>query len=502
MVIPKGDLLQAALSSLNGEGYFVLDNTGRYVAFNSVHRSAMLKIAGRPPELGLVLINLLLAPPRASSDPGRKTLSPKHRPMHLALNEALAGAKACGIMYSFDDHQPKLEVALTPIQISTTVAGILGKHDAPVGRPISVDETEVPAPIAQLSHGVLNELNNLSVGLSGLLETFHQEAPSVATYSTTIEILEQIRSRAERARRIARTIRSRAMSPPSHELELDPWLIDIEPTLKARAPASAVHVERGVGQARIIADQAELKEALFELVQNASEAGASRITVRSHHASATAHQGQARPSIFLEVKDNGEGIESARIQRVFEPYVGSRKHAQGLGLTRVKSIVGTHHGRLYINSVTRGTTVRMEFPLSDRDEADTQDLSFTLPEPQTCMILVVDDAPEVRRVLGRVLRNAGHEVLEAEDGIDALEKLDQQPQLPDLIVLDLMMPRMDGIETYGALRTRSEQLPILITSGYHPSSLDFLTTDNRARFLPKPFSPTEVLASVEQLLSR
>lgn len=121
-------------------------------------------------------------------------------------------------------------------------------------------------------------------------------------------------------------------------------------------------------------------------------------------------------------------------------------------------------------------------------------------DPGAAEVLIVDDSREVRRVLGRMLRHSGYESLEASDGVDALELLDTR-ELPDVVVLDLMMPRMDGVETYHALRERSTELPILVISGYHPSSLDFMSEDPKARFLPKPFSPSEVLEALAGLLA-
>ncbi|MBX2810927.1 MAG: response regulator [Myxococcales bacterium] len=499
MGIPERDLLRDAVASMTGEGYFVLDLMGRYVAFNNVHKEMMSGAAELSPQIGEFFLHLLY--PGSKSD-----ISPPSHSLQNAFTDALSGVVTVGSVRQAGGIKLEFEIKFSPLG-SPEIRGVIGRHPGPGGRRIPLAVEPVPAPIAQLSDGVLNELNNLGVGLSGVLETLNQSAAMSSgeaqlSQRVAIELLEQVRTRAERARRLGRTIRSQAMPSPDAEMDVDVWLADLEPKLQARAPGVKLHVERGLGNARIIAHTQELEDALFELVQNAAQAHADHIVVRSRLELSTSTQ--SPKTMTLEVEDDGEGICKERIDRVLEPYVGSRKHTQGIGLTRVKSIAGTHGGSVAIRSgPSGGTIVALHLPLSHRNEPETMDLHVeTFQPPPQQSILVVDDAPEVRRVLGRVLRNAGHDVFEAEDGLDALEKLSERHTMPDLIILDLMMPRMDGIETYRELRMRSEILPILITSGYHPSSLDFLTTDGQARFLPKPFSPTEVLASVDQLLSK
>ncbi|MEL6184582.1 MAG: response regulator, partial [Myxococcota bacterium] len=431
-------LLRAAIELIADCGFFVLDEEGRYVAFNGHHAAAIESFAGRPPRVGEPYLDAL-----------KRT-----RP------EATAAAPT-RIQSTEDRLRAGVEVQFSPLGPG---GAMVGQH-APLVAPSP--DAPTPCPIPRLAEGVLNELNNLGVGISGALEALSGSTPAVSAAS---ELLEQVRERSSRAARLGQVINSSVMAPPSVEVEVDALLVALEHDLRSVTRAK-VAVERDAARARVRAEVREIRDALLEVVRNAEEASADHVTIRSRVVS-EAEDGPPWPSIEIAVEDDGEGLHPDHVARYFEPYVGSRKGAQGLGLTRVRSIARAHGGAVVVSTTAEGRTcicLRLPRVVDERKVEPA-------PEPtvrEHQRILVVDDAPEVRRVLGRVLRHDGHEVAEAEDGIDALEKLDAAEHYPDLIVLDLMMPRMDGVETYNALRARKARLPILITSGYHPSSLAF-----------------------------
>lgn len=472
----ESTLLRAAIELFADGGYFVLDEEGRYVAFNDVHAAAIASYAGRRPRVGEPYLEALAR------------LDASSKPASRSLLQAL-GRDAKGPSDLPGDGSFGVEVQFSPL----SPGGVVGRHP-----PLFPPSPEVPTscPMPRLAEGVLNELNNLGVGISGAIEALSGATPAVSAAS---ELLEQVRQRASRAARLGQVINSTVMAPPAVEVEVDALLVNLEHDLRSATPAQ-VAIERNAEGGRVRAEVREIRDALLELVRNAGEASASHITIRSYLPSGV-DDGPPWPSLEIAVEDNGEGLSAEQVGRFFEPYTGSRRGAQGLGLTRVRSIARAHGGAVVVSSTAQGSTsVRLRLPrVVDEPKRDPA------PEPEVrhhLRILVVDDAPEVRRVLGRVLRHDGHEVAEAEDGIDALEKLDAADHYPDLVVLDLMMPRMDGVETYNALRARKARLPILITSGYHPSSLAFLTSDPYARFLPKPFTPAEVVSALDILLGR
>lgn len=470
-------LLRAALSRIGAEGVFVLDAEGCYVAFNEVHGAVVQGFLGRQPRIGEPFVDVVAK--ARGLDPSAFAKAP-------VVTSALLPRP---------DGRGSTEVHLEPLH-HENAEGVLGRHPAfgPVDLPHAGEN-----PAHRMSELVLNELNNLSVGLAGAEEALASES---AASDAAGELLTQVRKRARRAARLGQAIHASIMSPPQELLEVESWLQHRESSLRAEQRIE-VSLERGLGRAEIYGDPVELEAALRELLRNAEEARASRAIIRTR--TPRSDSGLSTPfwpSIEIVVEDDGEGVPLECIHRVFEPSSTTRRASQGLGLTRVRSIVRAHGGSVRLESPAgRGTVVVLRLPLAPSSRpAAASDPTRPQRMPVGLNIMVVDDAPEVRRVLARVIRHAGHKVTEAEDGVDALEQLEARGSFPDLVVLDLMMPRMDGVETYNALRVRRPNLPILITSGYHPSSLSFLTTDPHALFLPKPFSPSEVLAALEQLI--
>jgi CheY-like chemotaxis protein/signal transduction histidine kinase len=454
---------------------FELDGEGRYLAFDAEHRRALALRDLPGPELGAPLVEAVQSAARRAPS------------VREALEEA--SERGTSVLLIEERDAPPLRVRLYLLPELAGERRFLGLHPVEPGiREMDAQREE----LARLADGVLNELNNLAVGLGGAGEALRGE-PNSGTWA---ELLQDVRGRMDIARRLARVIRSAAMPAPVQVVHLDELLRELEPDLRRAAPESGLQLEAGAPHARLRADAGELGDALRELVKNAHDAEARRVVIRSRPAEPAA---DGAPMVAVELEDDGQGLQDGRGHALFDLYVGTRSPGQGMGLTRARAIARGHGGHLRLASRRGGGTVAtLLLPVTAGSSLGDGHPSAGVPEHLD--VFVVDDAPEVRRVLGRVLRHAGHRVSEAEDGLDALEKLDAADRIPDVIVLDLMMPRMDGVETYRALRARTAALPILITSGYHPSSLGFLSTDPKASFLPKPFSPAEVITALDTLL--
>jgi two-component system, cell cycle sensor histidine kinase and response regulator CckA len=202
--------------------------------------------------------------------------------------------------------------------------------------------------------------------------------------------------------------------------------------------------------------------------------------------------------VVLTIADTGTGIREADRSRVFEPFFSTkRRDGAGLGLATCYGIVTRAGGHIRIDSAPgRGTKVICAFPrargaVADRATAPAEAASGA----ET--VLVAEDEPMVREIVAGVLRELGHDVLEARDGVEALALAAEAPVT--LLVTDVVMPRMDGRELAARLREQAPGLRILFVSGYTEGALGD-AGDAATAFLPKPFMSAELAEAVRGLL--
>jgi two-component system cell cycle sensor histidine kinase/response regulator CckA len=209
----------------------------------------------------------------------------------------------------------------------------------------------------------------------------------------------------------------------------------------------------------------------------------------------------------LRVEDTGTGIAPEHLQRIFEPYFTTKAMGRGtgLGLASVYGVVREHDGFVHVDSeVGRGTVFEVYLPMG-QERATRASLP---PRPARAparkgVVLVVDDMEPLRAMVADVLRDAGLVVLAAGDGLEALEALGGKDPI-DLVVTDLLMPRMSGVELAQALRERAPRLGIVFMSGYADRDLlsQVEAVAPSAPVLHKPFTAIELEQVVSQELRR
>jgi signal transduction histidine kinase len=258
------------------------------------------------------------------------------------------------------------------------------------------------------------------------------------------------------------------------------------------------------------ADRAQLEQVIVNLALNARDAmpdgGKLSIRTRNVHVGAdSADAGvPAGAWVSLAVEDNGRGISDADRAHIFEPFFSTKSPAEGtgLGLASCYGIVKQHGGHVLVHSeLGRGTTLELYFPRVDGAPSSRVATSDDQVAPRgTETILVVEDEPGVRATTVRTLREHGFVVLEATDGADALGVLEHHDFRVDLVLTDVMMPRLGGAELGSLLRVRRPALRVLYMSGY-PHGSDLHGPDaNPLPFLAKPYEPTTLLRSVRNVL--
>ncbi|NTV46524.1 MAG: PAS domain S-box protein, partial [Chlorobiales bacterium] len=218
---------------------------------------------------------------------------------------------------------------------------------------------------------------------------------------------------------------------------------------------------------------------------------------------------EAKPDHYLKltVTDTGAGIPPEILDNIYEPFFTTKApgHGTGLGLSTVFSIVKSHNGFITVYSeVGKGTAFNIYLPAVDAaDEHIDEALQTDFPRGKGELILIVDDESIIREVAKEALESFGYEVITASDGGDAVGEYLKNTQKVAAVLLDVMMPNVDGISCMIALKKLNPDLKIIITSGLgtNKSMLDNPVATN-CKFLEKPFTVDSLIKILQEVLSQ
>ncbi|MEO1087782.1 MAG: response regulator, partial [Acidobacteriota bacterium] len=208
--------------------------------------------------------------------------------------------------------------------------------------------------------------------------------------------------------------------------------------------------------------------------------------------------------ILLRIKDSGTGIDAADLPRIFEPFFTTKEigRGTGLGLSTVYGIVKQSGGYIWVDSERgRGTEFQICLPAARGGVAPSAPVAKPRAStPRGERILVVDDDVQVLEVLAQLLDKAGYRVIAAATPREALESGEKVESL-DLVITDLLMGEMDGVELCRRLREQQPKLPVLYMSGYDPDAYERRgVMPEKGAFLAKPIDAATLRRKVAQLL--
>ena len=374
--------------------------------------------------------------------------------------------------------------------------------------------------VGQLVGGIAHNFNNVLTAIIGSADLLLQtHRASDAAHKD----IQNIKQSANRAAELVGNLMafSRQQTLRLEVLHLGEAMTDMRPMLKT---SLGEKIDLRISSDRdlwvVKADRSQIHQALLNFARNAQHAmpdgGVFSVATRNiseRDAQRLDQQGmQAAEYVLIEVSDTGTGIAPDVIEKIFEPYFTTKEVGKGtgFGLSSVYGFVKQSSGYIYVDSeLGQGTTFRIYLPRVHVDEAVLAAASIvkTRATPAdltgTATVLIVEDEDMVRSVAVRSLKRLGYIVLEAGNGVEALDVLAGHGGAVDLVVSDVVMPEMDGPTFFKEVRKTNSGLKFIFVSGHTNEAFkESMDQNEQLAFLQKPFSLPQLAAKVKEELRR
>ncbi|MDQ2643636.1 MAG: PAS domain S-box protein [Myxococcota bacterium] len=364
--------------------------------------------------------------------------------------------------------------------------------------------------LAVLAGGIAHDFNNLLVGVLGNAELLQAGLERAEDRELCEAIAGAARHAADLTNQLLTYAGQRELGP-KQPIDLTLLAEELRASCEARW-SKTVKLELALCQDSVVlGERGGLAQVLTNLVNNAAEAigdrpGTIRLTTARVESPEPrwekAHGAKPVPGNWLQIDviDDGAGILPKHLEQVFDPFFTTKAKGQGLGLPTSLGIVQAHGGALLAESEPGGgSRFSLLLPSTPRPDS-TAHVDSAAAKPRR-RVLVIDDEAIVRTLLRRSLERKGFEVMAAADGESGIALI--REQTPDLVVLDMTMPEVDGAEVVRRVRGAGITVPIVIASGHLDLSAEMrLPPGSYQAFLSKPFSVSELLKAVELALAR
>jgi CheY-like chemotaxis protein/two-component sensor histidine kinase len=275
----------------------------------------------------------------------------------------------------------------------------------------------------------------------------------------------------------------------------------------------------------IKADAGQIQQVVMNLITNASEAigdkpgivniktGVMECDDAMLSKSRTIEKPVAGMFVYLEVSDNGCGMDEETRQRLFEPFFTTKFTGRGLGMAGVHGIVSGHGGAIFVESEQgKGSTIRVMFPATSKTAPanasspapPSEPVAEQASKPLPGYILVVDDEESIRSLSKRILGIFGYRSLTASDGEEAEAVFREHAEEISCVLLDLTMPKKDGIATMKSLRQIKPDVRIILSSGFNEqdTAQRFADSEKPSGFIQKPYTLQNLRKEIERITNK
>jgi len=370
--------------------------------------------------------------------------------------------------------------------------------------------------VGQLAGGIAHDFNNLLTAMLGFCDLLLQRyVPSDPSYNDIMQIKQNATRAANLVRQLLAFSRQQTLQPKvTHITDV---LAELTALLRRLIGAGIdLQMVHGRDLWPIKVDPSQLEQVIINLVVNSRDAmgqeGKLLIRTLNYHSSKVLRLGHdIMPKgdyVLVEVQDNGHGIAPEHLEHIFEPFFSTKEvgAGTGLGLSTVYGIVKQTGGFVAVESSTqvpKGTTFKIYLPRHQGEEIIASPQTEGAPTDLTGggTLLLVEDEDAVRLFSARALREKGYTVIEADSGETALELIERGDKF-DLLVTDVVMPKMDGPTLSKKIKDIHPDLRTIFISGYTEDTFrKNLGHDAKIHFLAKPFSLKDLAAKVKDVLN-
>lgn len=366
--------------------------------------------------------------------------------------------------------------------------------------------------VGQLAGGIAHDFNNI---LTAIIGFSHLILVKVTEDELLSNYIGQIRGAAEKAADL-----TQGLLAFSRKQVMMPKVVNLNETVKSLEGMLSRLISENVElcltthneHLTVIADRGKLEQVLMNLATNAKDAmprggtlsiTTSAITVDSESKSSLGF-GAEGTFACISVCDTGTGMDEETRKRIFEPFFTTKEVGKGtgLGLSIVYGIVKQHNGYIdVLSEPEKGTCFRICLPLAEANKTEASPDETIPPTGGTETILLAEDDPAVRCFHRTLLKEWGYQVLEAVDGKEALDRFVEHEADIDLLVFDMVMPKMNGRDVYDAIGKIRPGMKVLFLSGYSAEYLkDSAMVQGNEVLLTKPISPEKLLNRVREAL--
>lgn len=367
--------------------------------------------------------------------------------------------------------------------------------------------------VGTLAGGVAHDFNNIIQIITGYAQLLMRENE---TNSPSYNKLSNIQDACRRAKELVQQLLlfSRKMETAKKPIDVNREIEQAGKVLERTIPKMVdIKLKLQEGLWSVNADPVQIEQIMLNLGKNAADAmpDGGKLLITTGNKTLDEKQVQNIPGaepgqyVVLTVSDTGHGMKKEIVEKIFEPFFTNKEIGQGtgLGLASVYGIVKSHHGYILCNSkVNQGTDFQIYLPAIEHAAAiESSPPAEPAPQGGVETILLVDDEEQIRHVAAQMLIEFGYTVLTASNGEEALEIYTPKKDVIDLIILDINMPGMGGIQCLRELKNIDPLIKVVIASGYTAEGRvrDALEAGGSA-YVGKPYIIRELLSKVRDVL--